>query len=166
MMRLEAVSGQRNQEITCFDLGAGDYVHLCDLAVAFRTNGCFHFHRFEHGQFLPGHDLIARLHGHHDHQARKHCADLFRVFGICLEPSHIHTLQRAISDGHFAWLAVKLEEYASRAVWVGFADREELDDQSFAGLDVDGDFLAGNHPVEEHRRREHTDIGKLPLVIG
>ena len=59
--------------------------------------------------------------------------------------------QRAIDDGHVARLAVQLEEDGPRAVGVRLADRQELDDQRLARLDVDRDLLARS-PGRRRRR--------------
>src|SRR5690606_32897407 len=61
-------------------------------------------------------------------------------------------------------LAIELEEHAALAPQVGFARRQHADDQGLAALDVDTDLFEGFHAIEEHRRRQRTDIAVLAMM--
>ena len=74
--------------------------------------------------------------------------------------------QRLVEDQHFARLAVQFEEHQPPAVFVRVADRQELDDQRLARLDIDAGFLARLHAVEEHVGRQNARVRIVALMFG
>ena len=83
---------QRDQEIACFDLRSRDDVNLFDLAVHFRAMVVSIFIASSIISFCPATTWSPGFTATRTTRPG-HCADLFRVLGICLLPPHIHTLR-------------------------------------------------------------------------
>ena len=147
------------QQIARLDPAAGLDEDFGDLPGDFAVDGGFHLHGFEREQLLALGDLVAGFDGHGDDHARHRRADLLGVGGVGLGGLDAVGLQRLVDDGHIARLAVELEEDGARAVGMRLADRQELDDQRLARLDLDRDFLARLQAVEEDRRRQDAGVG-------
>ena len=100
------------------------------------------------------------LTGHRRHRSGHRRGDMVRIAQLGLATRRLERDVTAIRHLDRARLPVELEEHRARAVFVRVADREEAHDQRLAALDVDGDFVAGLHAVEEHRRRQHAHAGR------
>ena len=80
------------------------------------------------------------------------------VIRVRLQPLGSAGFERAVAHRDFARLAVQLEEHRTAAVRMGFAERQEFDDQALAGFDIDGDLFAFLHAEEKLRRRQDLDV--------
>lgn len=77
---------------------------------------------------------------------------------ISLHGRHTLCFDRQIGHRDFARLPVEFKEYGPGSVDMGITDRQKLDDQRLARLNVDRNFLAGFQAVEEIRSGENTEI--------
>src|SRR5260370_18287008 len=75
--------------------------------------------------------------------------------------------QGAITDVHFAGLAVQLKKERACPVGMRLADGKKFDNEGFSGFDFDGDFFAGLQAIEKRGRGQNADvrIGLAKLVV-
>ena len=124
-----------------------------DFSVTFGIDHCFHLHGFKRKQFLSFRDFVASSDSDTDNHSG-HCGgDMSRVGRIGFGPFCSFRFDRLVDDFDFARLSVEFEENGSYAVRSRFAHSEELDNQTFTGFDVDGEFLTECWPEEEDRSR-------------
>src|SRR5262249_410760 len=84
--------------------------------------------------------------------------DLTSLSRIRFRMRSLRDAQRPVADVYFARLAVQLEVECTRTVGMWLARGEIFDDQRFARLNFDGDFIAGFEAVEKSECRKNADI--------
>ena len=72
----------------------------------------------------------------------------------------------AIRHANRARLTVQFEEHGARTVLVRIAGGDVPDDQRLAALQVDVDFLARVHAVEEHGGRQRAHVAERGALGG
>ena len=91
---------------------------------------------------------------------------MVRVAAVGLASGRLVGLERHVANPYLTGLPVEIEEDHAGTVGLRFTDRMELDDEAFAGLDVEHALLALLQPVEEHRSGKHPDIGVAAARLG
>ena len=127
----------------------------------------YHLHRREDGDLVALLDDVALLDLDVDHDARHGRADLARVDGL-LAARDVQ-LDRRVGDGHEPPLAVELEDAPAVAVRVGLRERDDLDQDVLARLEVEGNLLPLDERLEEEVGVELAHLAVdlhvlLPLV--
>ncbi len=72
----------------------------------------------------------------------------------------------ALGDADGARLPVQFKEHLDVAGVVAVAERQQLDFQGLAGVDLDADLLARFHPVEEGRGGQGADRAVDAVTLG
>lgn len=140
-----------------------------DCSAGGGGDGGEHFHGFEDDEFVAFGDGVSGGDGNLGDHAGEGGGDVVGVGGVGFLVDGDFFAEALVDDGGFARHAVELVEEGADAVFVGFANGEEFDEEGFAGGDVDVDFLADGHAVEEGGGGEHGEAVEFfegVLVVG
>src|SRR5262249_31706199 len=144
-------------QILSFDLISRIDEFFADRSTDWSLNRRLHFHSFHHKKALAFLNMLAGFDAYARDRAWEWRTDVAGLRRISLAAARRGSFERLIANRDFARLAVQFIEDGTIAVRLRIADREELDNQNFAGFDLDGDLFSGFEAVEELRRGEHVD---------
>ena len=147
-----------DEEVGSGDEVAGEDVDFFDFAFARGVDGGFHFHSFDAEELGAFGDGLAEGDVDGGDFAGHGGADVGGVLRVGLGTFDLGDAAFAVGDFDFARLAVEFKEDGDEAVGVGVADGEEFDEEGFARLDFDGDFLIGLKAVEEGGGGDDGDV--------
>ena len=134
-----------------------------DHAIRWSIEGCLHFHGLKGENLIAFCDFCSDADGERADHAGDWCADFVGFRRVGFGSRNRFRLKRAIKRGRLAGRAIELEGNNAPPVLCRRANIDQLDEQSFALLDIDRYFLPRLQTIEKRGRRQLADIAILAL---
>ena len=148
-----------------FDTHAHSSRNCLDLAVTLGTQQRFHLHRLDREQRVSALDPLALLHADTDDAPGHWCGNVLGIVRFCLRVTLDEVRATAVHDIDGTRLAIELEKDASLAFVIDIAHAQQTDNEPFAALELNFDFLVRPQSVEEDRRRQHANVSVAALNV-
>src|SRR6185437_9805025 len=101
---------------------------------------------------------------HRGHGAGHRCAEVFGIARLDLPLWRTLRHLLAIRDPDRARLTIELEEDRARSIFMRLTRSDVPHNERLAALNIDRDFLARLHAIEEHRRGQDGYVAILQAV--